>query len=208
MNRIPVREVVVVEGRYDKIRLSSLLDATIITTEGFGIFKNREKQAMLRRMAQERGLILMTDSDSAGFVIRNFLRGCVPSDCLKHVYIPRLAGKEARKAQMSKEGLLGVEGMDTDTLLEALRRAGVSVDGQNDAKKEPVCLDKQRLFDDGLVGGANSAGLRSRLACELGLPGTLTANALIEAINILCDEAEYAGALERVRAAGSVSAEQ
>ncbi|MBE6758910.1 MAG: DUF4093 domain-containing protein [Ruminococcaceae bacterium] len=208
MNRIPIREVVVVEGKYDKIRLSSLLDATIITTEGFGIFRNKEKQAMLRRMAKERGLLLMTDSDSAGFVIRNFLRGCVPSDCLRHVYIPQLAGKEARKTERSKEGLLGVEGMDTDTLVEALRRAGVSTDGQKGTKKEPACLDKQRLFDDGLVGGVNSAELRSRLAGELGLPTTLTANALIEAINILCDESEYAAALARVMTAGSVTTEQ
>lgn len=199
MNRIPVREVVVVEGKYDKIRLSSLLDATIITTEGFGIFRNKEKQAMLRRMAAERGLLLMTDSDSAGFVIRNFLRGCVPSNQLKHVYIPQLAGKEYRKQEHSKEGLLGVEGMDTQTLIDALNRAGVSTDGAASKTKEPICVDKQRLFDDGLVGEKNSTELRSRLAAELGLPSTLTANALIEAINILCDEREYRTALEKIR---------
>ena len=207
MNRIPVREVVVVEGRYDKIRLSSLLDATIITTEGFGIFKNKEKQAMLRRMAAERGLLLMTDSDSAGFVIRNFLRGCVPAHQLRHVYIPQLAGKEARKTERSKEGLLGVEGMDTQTLLAALERAGVTVDGNAKKEKEPFCLDKQRLFEDGLVGAKNSTELRSRLAAELGLPSTMTANALIEAINILCDEREYSEALEKVRSQLCLSSE-
>ncbi len=206
--RITVSEVVVVEGKYDKIRLSSLLDATIITTEGFGIFSNKEKQAMLRRMAEERGLLLMTDSDSAGFVIRNFLRGCVPSHRLRHVYIPQLKGKEARKTEKSKEGLLGVEGMDTQTLVAALERAGVAVNETSCVKKEPVCIDKQRLFEDGLVGARNSSAMRSLLAAELGLPASLTANALVEAIGILCDEDEYCEALERARKRISVASEQ
>jgi len=207
MNRLTISQVVVVEGKYDKIRLQSLLDATIITTDGFGIFNNKEKQLLLRRMAKERGLLLLTDSDSAGFVIRNFLRGCVPADCLRHVYIPQLAGKERRKTEPSKEGLLGVEGMDTDTLLAAFERAGVTVEGGQGAKKEPACITKQRLFDDGLVGGRNSSELRSRLAVQLGLPSTLTANALVEAINMLCDEQEYCDALEQVRSQ-SVSVKQ
>ncbi len=206
MNRVRINEVVVVEGKYDKIRLSSLLDATIITTEGFGIFKNKEKQHLLRRMAQERGLLLMTDSDSAGFVIRNFLRGCVPADRLKHVYIPQLKGKEARKTEQSKEGLLGVEGMDTDALLDALKRSGVNID-DNSTKKEPACVSKQRLFDDGLVGGTGSTELRSRLAAELGLPIGLTANALIEAINIVCSESDYVNALARIKNDNSASVE-
>lgn len=199
MSRISLSQVVVVEGKYDKIRLQSLLDATIITTEGFGIFKNREKQAMLRRMAEERGLLLLTDSDSAGFVIRNFLRGCVPADRLRHVYIPQLAGKERRKPEASKEGLLGVEGMDTETLLEAFRRAGITPEESEGAKKEPLGLTKQRLMEDGLVGGKNSSELRGRLAEELGLPASLTANALLEAINILCDGQAYDSALERAK---------
>ncbi len=199
MNRISLSQVVVVEGKYDKIRLQSLLDATIITTEGFGIFKNKEKQAMLRRMAEERGLLLLTDSDSAGFVIRNFLRGCVPVERLRHVYIPQLAGKERRKAEASKEGFLGVEGMDTETLLEAFKRAGVTPEENKGAKKEPLGLTKQRLMEDGLVGGENSSALRSALAEELGLPATLTANALLEAINILCTEQSYKEALERAK---------
>lgn len=202
MNRLIVREVVVVEGKYDKIRLQSILDATIITTEGFGIFRNKEKQILLRRMAEERGLLLLTDSDSAGFVIRNFLRGCVPAERLRHVYIPQLAGKERRKAEPSKEGLLGVEGMDTATLVEAFKRAGVTI-GDEGAKKAPPCITKQRLFDDGLVGGKNSAEMRSRLAQELKLPVSLTANALIEAINMLCNEQEYTEALAAVN--GSLS---
>lgn len=200
MNKIQINEVVVVEGKYDKIRLSSLLDATIITTDGFGIFKNKEKQQLLRRMAKERGLLLMTDSDSAGFVIRNFLRGCVPADRLRHVYIPQLKGKESRKTEQSREGLLGVEGMDTRTLIEALERSGVRI-GENEQKKEPACISKQRLFDDGLVGRDNSAMLRSLLARELGLPDSLTANALIEAINIVCSESEYENALAKVKSA-------
>lgn len=200
MSKITVREVVVVEGKYDKIRLQSILDATIITTDGFGIFRNKEKQALLRRLAEERGLLLLTDSDGAGFVIRNFLRGCVPAERLRHVYIPQLAGKERRKTEPSKEGLLGVEGMDTQTLLDAFERAGVTVDANKTIKKAPPCITKQRLFEDGLVGGTNSTELRSRLATQLGLPGSLTANALVEAINLLCDENEYVHALAAVRA--------
>lgn len=204
-DRIALDEVVVVEGKYDKIRLQSVLDAVIITTDGFGIFNNKEKQLLLRRMAKERGLLLLTDSDSAGFVIRNFLRGCVPPERLRHVYIPQLAGKERRKTVPSKEGLLGVEGMDNATLLEAFRRAGVTTSAQNGKKKEPLCLTKQRLMDDGLVGGRNSSELRGRLAVQLGLPDSLTANALIEAVNMLCDEQEYLAALEAVKASHSRS---
>jgi len=198
MKRIAIKEVVVVEGKYDKIRLSSLLDATIITTDGFGIFNNREKQALLRRMAKERGLLLLTDSDGAGFVIRNFLRGCVPQDQLRHAYIPQLAGKERRKTEASKEGLLGVEGMDTETLKAALERAGVITDGEEDIKKEPLHITKQRLMEDGFVGGQGSSERRARLALALGLPSTLTANALMEAINILCNEEMYSAAVETV----------
>jgi len=207
MNRLTVREVVVVEGKYDKIRLQSILDATIITTEGFGIFQNKEKQAMLRRMAEERGLILLTDSDSAGFVIRNFLRGCVPATRLRHVYIPQLAGKERRKAEPSKEGFLGVEGMDTQTLVDAFERAGIAAGENNGIKKEPLLITKQRFMEDGLTGCRNSSELRSRLAVQLGLPASLTANALIEAINMLCSEEEYTTALRTVKE-GSVAVEQ
>jgi len=169
-----------------------------LTHFGFGIFKNKEKQALLRRMAEERGLILLTDSDGAGFVIRNFLRGCVPAERLRHVYIPQLSGKERRKAEPSKEGLLGVEGMDTATLMAAFERAGVTVEASDGIKKAPPCVTKQRLFEDGLVGGGNSSELRTRLALELGLPGSLTANALVEAINMLCDEQSYIDALKRI----------
>lgn len=204
MNRITVKEVVVVEGKYDKIRLSSLLDATIITTDGFGIFNNMEKQLLLRRMAKERGLLLLTDSDSAGFVIRNFLRGCVPQEQLRHAYIPQLAGKEKRKTEASKEGLLGVEGMDTKTLTEALQRAGVVINGEESVVKEPLHITKQRLMEDGFVGCDGSSERRSRLALELGLPSSLTANALIEAINVLCDEQMYTEAVDRVNGAAPV----
>ncbi len=198
--KITLNEVVVVEGKYDKIRLQSVLNAVIVTTEGFGIFRNKEKQLLLRRMAEECGLLLLTDSDSAGFVIRNFLRGCIPTERLRHVYIPQLAGKERRKAAPSKEGLLGVEGMDSAVLLDAFRRAGVEAGENNGTKKEPLCLTKQRLMDEGLVGGRNSSELRSRLAVHLGLPGSLTANALIEAVNMLCSEQEYLDALRAAKA--------
>lgn len=116
MSRLSVNEVIVVEGKYDKIRLESLLDATIVTTEGFGIFKNSEKQQLLRRMAQERGLLLLTDSDSAGFVIRNFLRGCVPADRLRHAYIPQLKGKERRKPSVRRMDCWALRGWTPERL--------------------------------------------------------------------------------------------
>lgn len=197
VEKLRINEVVVVEGRYDKIRLSSLLDAVIITTEGFGVFKDKEKQRLLRRLAAERGLLLLTDSDSAGFVIRSFLRGCIPKEQLKHAYIPRLEGKERRKTESSKEGLLGVEGMDTEVLLDALMRAGVVPTEQE--KKEPARITKQRLLEDGFVGGENSASRRAELARLLELPETLTANALLEAINIVCTREDYERAAAQVK---------
>jgi len=200
MKRISIREVVVVEGKYDKIRLSSLIDATIITTDGFGIFNNKEKQALLRRMAKERGLLLLTDSDSAGFVIRNFLRGCVPQSQLRHAYIPQLAGKEKRKEHASKEGFLGVEGMDTSALVAALERAGVIADAREDINKPLFYVTKQRFMQDGLTGCGGSNERRRLLAEKLGLPASMTANALIEAINILCDEKMYTEAVSAVYA--------
>ncbi len=204
MKPITLSQVVVVEGKYDKIRLSSLLDATIITTDGFGIFRNSEKQALLRRMAQERGLILLTDSDSAGFVIRNFLRGCVPEGQIRHAYIPQLAGKEKRKTEASKEGFLGVEGMDTQTLVAALERAGISVNGE-ETPPPSLGMTKQRMLEDGLTGGSGSSRRRSLLAAQLGFPSGMTANALMEAMNILCDESAYRAALEAVNRAENES---
>ena len=183
---IKIKEAVIVEGKYDKIRLSSLIDALIITTDGFGIFRDKEKMNMLRRLAQTRGLLVITDSDSAGFVIRNHLRSCIPPEQIKHAYIPDVFGKERRKASPSKEGKLGVEGMSTDALVEALRHAGVIC-----GEFEPACSEDEKrqsitrtdFYLCGLSGGENSSALRTKLINYLGLPERMTAKALLGVIN-------------------------
>jgi ribonuclease M5 len=177
-----VREVIVVEGRYDKNALRQTVDATVLETKGFGVFKDRERLALLRRL--ERGLILLTDSDGAGFVIRNFLKGAIPKSQLKQAYIPDVPGKERRKDAPGREGKLGVEGMPPAALLEALERAGATFeDGGSPAEREPVT--KADFYELGLTGGPDSGAKRAALLKKLGLPERMTANALLEAVNIL-----------------------
>ncbi|MCL2487013.1 MAG: DUF4093 domain-containing protein [Oscillospiraceae bacterium] len=187
VSKIKVNEVVVVEGKYDKIRLESLIDGLIIPTDGFGIFKRPEKQAMLRQLAGRRGLLILTDSDSAGFMIRNFLRGIVPKERIKHAYIPDILGKERRKPTPSREGKIGVEGMETGILLDALRAAGVGVQPPRPQDK----ITKMMLFEDGLSGGQDSRARRRRLLAQLNLPENMTANAMLEALNALLTAEEY-----------------
>ena len=180
-----IQEAIVVEGRYDKNTLSQVVDTLILETGGFQIFKDPEKMALLRRAAERRGLIVLTDSDGAGFVIRNRIRGVIPARFLKHAYIPDVPGKERRKRAPGKEGKLGVEGMRPAVLLEALRRSGaVFLDG------EPSCpagapITKADLFALGLTGGPDSAAKRRELLRRLDLPEHLTANGLLEALNLL-----------------------
>ena len=181
-----IKEVIVVEGRYDKNTLSQVVDATVVTLGGFAVFNDREKLAFLRRLALERGLIVLTDSDGAGFVIRNYLKGALPRDLVKQAYIPDIHGKERRKRAPGKEGKLGVEGMRPQVLLESLRRAGATfLDGedQSTAPKEPIT--KADLFALGLTGGTGSAARRQALLRQLDLPEHLTPNALLEALNLL-----------------------
>lgn len=178
-----VNEVLVVEGRYDKNTLSQLVDATIVATDGFGIFSNREKLALLRRLADERGIVILTDSDGAGFVIRNFLKGAIDSQKVRHAYIPDVRGKERRKARPGKEGKLGVEGMKPEVLLCALARAGVSV-SETKAPEEAL-LTKANLYALGLSGGAESAARRALLLRKLALPERLSPNALLDVLNAL-----------------------
>ena len=181
-----VREVILVEGKYDKNTLSQVVEATIVTTDGFGIFSDRQRLAFFRRLARERGLILLTDSDGAGFVIRNFLKGAIEKEYLKQAYIPDVAGKERRKRRASKEGKLGVEGMNTEVLLEALRRAGATMDDSTPAQTGKK-ITKQDLYDLGLSGGENSAERRRALIRRLSLPERMSANGLLEALNVLMD---------------------
>lgn len=182
---IKINEAVIVEGKYDKIRLSSLIDGLIITTDGFGIFKDKEKMQMLRRLAETRGLLIITDSDSAGFVIRNHLKSCIPTKYIKHAYIPDVFGKERRKTEHSKEGKLGVEGMSTEVLISALQKAGVICTNESDCS-EPEnrrMITRQDFFRAGLSGGADSSAKRTQLLARLGLPQRMTANALLGVIN-------------------------
>ena len=183
-----IREVIVVEGRYDKNTLSQVVDATVITVGGFSVFNDKEKLAFLRRLAEERGLIILTDSDGAGFVIRKYLKGALPKDKVKQAYIPDIHGKERRKRTPGKEGKLGVEGMKPDVLLETLRRAGATFLDETEEPlptKEPIT--KADLFALGLTGGPDSASKRQALLKKLELPEHLTANGMLEALNLLYD---------------------
>ena len=180
-----VREVIVVEGRYDKNALRQVVDATVVETRGFGIFNDRERLALLRRLAEERGLILLTDSDGAGFVIRNFLKGAIPKDRLKQAYIPDVYGKERRKAAPGREGKLGVEGMNPGVLLQALERAGATFEDAPAGGREAEAVTKGDFYRLGLTGGPDSGAKRAALLGRLGLPERMSANALLEAVNLL-----------------------
>ena len=183
-----IKEVIVVEGRYDKNTLSQIVDATVVTVGGFSVFNDKEKLAFLRRLANERGLIVLTDSDGAGFVIRNHLKGALPKDKVKQAYIPDVMGKERRKRHAGKEGKLGVEGMKPDVLLETLRKAGATfLDEEADAPVQKEPLTKADLFELGLTGGTDSAEKRQALLKKLELPSKLTVNGLLEALNLLYD---------------------
>lgn len=185
-----IKEVIVVEGRYDKNTLCQAVDATVVTLGGFSVFNDREKLVFLRRLAEKQGLVVLTDSDGAGFVIRNFLKGALPKDRVKQAYIPDVHGKERRKRRPGKEGKLGVEGMRPEVLVEALRKAGATF---LDETEESPCRDpltKADLFQMGLTGGQDSAASRRALLRRLELPEHLTANGLLEALNLLYDREE------------------
>ena len=184
-----VREVIVVEGRYDKNTLLQAVDAAVIETGGFAVFKDREKTAYLRRLAQTRGLILLTDPDGAGFVIRDYLKGVLPPDRLKQAYVPDVYGRERRKKKGGKEGKLGVEGMSPAVLVEALRRAGATFE-DGPAAPRRTGLTKADLLEKGLI-GPGSAARRAALQQRLGLPARLTANGLLEALDLLLTRAEF-----------------
>ena len=190
-----IQEVIVVEGRYDKNTVSQVVDATVITLGGFAVFNDREKLAFLRRLAEKRGLVILTDSDGAGFLLRNYLKGALPKDRVKHAYIPDVKGKERRKRKGGKEGKLGVEGMPPHLLLEALRRAGATFDEEPPAPAGNS-LTKADLFALGLSGGEGSAEKRRRLLKRLNLPEHLTANGLLEALNLLFSRQELEALLE------------
>ena len=182
---VQIREAILVEGRYDKNTLSQIVDVPIFETAGFGIFKNKEQMALLRAVAEARGLIVFTDADGAGFVIRNHIKSAIPERFLKHAYIPDVFGKERRKSAPGKEGKLGVEGMNKEVLLQALRRAGATFCDENSSFAGDIT--KQDMVELGLSGGKDSAQLRRKLAQKLGFPAHINANALLQALNLLYD---------------------
>ena len=184
-----IREVIVVEGRYDKNALLQVVDATVVETGGFGVFNNKERLAFFRRLAESRGIIVLTDSDGAGFVIRNYLKGALPKDKVKQAYVPDIYGKERRKQKAGKEGKLGVEGMRSEVLLEALRRCGATFEGAENAALR-TAITKADMMEKGLV-GPNSEQKRKELLQKLQLPGHMTANALLEALNLLMTREEF-----------------
>lgn len=188
---IKIKQAIIVEGRYDKAKLSSLVDATILTTGGFDIFRDKQKLALIKTFAEKYGIIILTDSDAAGFRIRNYIAGAVDAEKIIHVYTPDLFGKERRKEHASAEGKLGVEGIPADVLMDAFHRAGV--DAQQDAvevpKEEPVT--KADLVQWGLSGGDHSFALRQRLLKQLNLPARMNANALLKVTNSLYSRAQF-----------------
>lgn len=193
-----VSQAIVVEGKHDVIRVQSAVDALVVPTDGFRIFKDKEKMAMLRRLAAVRGLIVLTDSDSAGGVIRNHLLSCIPADQVRQAYIPPIAGKERRKSAPSKEGLLGVEGMDAATVVAALERAGATFEGEDAPVHTSLGLTKADWMALGLSGTADSQSRRDRLATALGVPTYLSANRLLELVNTTVTADEWAQLLENI----------
>ena len=192
---IRVKEAIVVEGRYDKNALAQVVDAVILETSGFGVFKDGEKLALLRRLAEKRGLIVLTDADGAGFVIRNYLKGAIPKEQVKHAYIPDLYGKERRKRAPGKEGKLGVEGMRRSVLEAALRRAGATVLDEEAPEAGEKTLTKADLYTLGLSGTPDSAARRKALCRALDLPERMSANALLEVLGALYTAEELEGVL-------------
>lgn len=186
---IKIDKVIIVEGRYDKIKLSSMIDGIIIETEGFGIFKDRDKQKLIRKLAETKGIAILTDSDSAGFVIRNFITSIVPKEYITNVYIPDIYGKEKRKDSTSKEGKLGVEGVSAEILKEAFKKAGIGVSQSETNERKKITLND--FFDDGLTGDTQSKRKRTDLLKKLDLPERMSTKAMLDILNTFITYDEY-----------------
>ncbi len=192
---IKVKEAVIVEGRYDKIKLSSLIDALIVETDGFGVFKNKEKMKFIRALAQERGIIVLTDSDSGGFLIRNYISSGIPESRIKHLYIPDIFGRESRKKTPSKEGKLGVEGIDAQILLELFQKEGIAVDDSEN--HDPVT--NYDLYHLGFSGTPQAKANKKKLLKAMGLPELLSTNSLLKYINTSMTKDEFIKLCESVK---------
>ncbi len=186
---IKIDKVIIVEGRYDKIKLSSMIDGIIIETEGFGIFKDKDKQKLIRKLAETKGIAILTDSDSAGFVIRNFITSIVPKEYITNVYIPDIYGKEKRKDSPSKEGKLGVEGISAEILKEAFKKAGIGVSQSETNERKKITLND--FFDDGLTGDTKSKRKRTDLLKKLDLPERMSTKAMLDILNTFITYDEY-----------------
>lgn len=186
---IKIDKVIIVEGRYDKIKLSSMIDGIIIETEGFGIFKDKDKQKLIRKLAETKGIAILTDSDSAGFVIRNFITSIVPKEYITNVYIPDIYGKEKRKDSPSKEGKLGVEGISAEILKEAFKKAGIGVSQSETNESKRITLND--FFDDGLTGDTQSKRKRTDLLKKLDLPERMSTKAMLDILNTFITYDEY-----------------
>ena len=185
---LKISEVIIVEGIYDKIKLDSICDCLIIPTHGFSIFSDKEKLMLIKKLAKKKGIIILTDSDSAGFKIRSFLKGQIDNKYIKHAYIPDILGKEKRKAKASSEGLIGVEGVDVEILKDALLKAGINVSKSFENERK---ITKNDLYIDGLWGRDNSSFLREKLANLINIPKRLSTNALVDLLNKLYTYDEY-----------------
>lgn len=180
-----VKETIIVEGVYDKIKLSRFIDGVIIVVNGFRVFNNRDTMETIKNMAEKTGVVILTDSDSAGFKIRNFIKQSLPEDKVKHAYIPDVKGKERRKTEPGAEGLLGVEGIKEDIILDALRRAGCEIDGNSADRKKARDITKADFMALGLTGGSGSREKRRGVAKALGIPMKISANMLLDMLNRL-----------------------
>ncbi len=193
---IKLKQAVIVEGKYDKIKLSSIIDSLIITTDGFGVFKNKEKAALIKELAEKQGIIILTDSDSAGFKIRSYIKNITQNGKIINVYIPDIFGKEKRKVSPSKEGKLGVEGIPKDILTDAFKKAGVFAENETEnLSKNKDKITRIMLYDDGLIGKEGSAEKRKKLLKKLSLPEMLSTNGLLEVLNTMFSLDEYKSAV-------------
>ncbi len=192
---IKINEAIIVEGKYDKIKLASIFDAVIITTNGYGIFKDKEKLSLIRYYAEKTGVIILTDSDSSGFRIRGYLKGAVHNGKIKHVYMPDIFGKEKRKEKASAEGKLGVEGIKPEIILEAFRKAGISASENTKA----LDITNYAFYELGLSGRTNSKNLRNKLQKMLGLPSLMSSSSLMEVLNTMMNREELEVYVNRIR---------
>lgn len=196
---IKIKQAVIVEGKYDKIKLSTILDTVIVETNGFAIFKDKEKLKLIKKLARARGIVILTDSDSAGFKIRSYIGGSVPKEQVYHAYVPDIYGKERRKEAPSKEGKLGVEGIKSDIILEALKKAGVICEHTQEKSRQVTVTD---LYETGLTGGVDSAHKRKILLRALQLPERLSTSSLVQMINTFMTYDEFQEKIKEINSNG------